>query len=393
MRHSVENTNDYWFIVEPYVHIKLASKKALLYNTLDNSSIEVDDYEIIQLLEELLQEENFGVILLESKKIQNKNIKDFIEKLRKYYMGDIIDICLSKKKPIQISPFFNLRAMGKSAIYKEQNFPINIDGLKYLHEINIHIENYDMDIFNLINFLLPIPQNVIYNIIVNKKNSILNSELLSFLIQRNSLIKIKISDLSAHIPILQSEYENISYFITIKSPINIQELATFQSLLSKQKRSIEYIFEVTSDEDCFQIEELVKQFEIKEYSLKPIYTGVNLQFFEQNVFLTKEDILNSSNSIKDIFAHQMMNTNDFGKINIMPNGDIFANLNYSKLGNINNCDIATIIYKEIHEGQSWLRIREQAPCCNCLYQWLCPSPSDYEIEIGRYNLCHVQKGK
>lgn len=68
MKHSVENTNDYWFIVEPYVHIKLASKKALLYNTLDNSFIEVNDYEIIKLLEELLQEENFGVILLENKK-------------------------------------------------------------------------------------------------------------------------------------------------------------------------------------------------------------------------------------------------------------------------------------------------------------------------------------
>ena len=252
---------------------------------------------------------------------------------------------------------------------------------------------HDIDISNLTRFLSPVPQNVIYNIIVNKKNSILNSVLLSFLIQRNSLIKIKLSDLSAHIPTLQSEYENISYFIMIKSPINIQELATFQSLLSKQKRSIEYVFEVTSDEDCLQIEELAKQFKIKEYSLKPIYTGANLQFFEHNVFLTKEDILNSSNSIKDIFAHQMMNTNDFGKINIMPNGDIFANLNYPKLGNIDNCDITTIVYKEIHEGQSWLRIREQAPCCNCLYQWLCPSPSDYEIEIGRYNLCHVQKGK
>ena len=49
-----------------------------------------------------------------------------------------------------------------------------------------------------------------------------------------------------------------------------------------------------------------------------------------------------------------------------------------------------IISKEIAEGQSWLRIRNQFPCNACNYQWLCPSPSDYETAIGRPNLCHVK---
>jgi len=35
--------------------------------------------------------------------------------------------------------------------------------------------------------------------------------------------------------------------------------------------------------------------------------------------------------------------------------------------------------KEISEGKSWLWIRNQAPCSKCADQWLCPSPSDYEI--------------
>jgi pseudo-rSAM protein len=48
-----------------------------------------------------------------------------------------------------------------------------------------------------------------------------------------------------------------------------------------------------------------------------------------------------------------------------------------------------IVHKEIDNGKSWFRIRNQAPCNDCVYQWLCPSPSDYEIAIGRQNLCHI----
>jgi pseudo-rSAM protein len=123
--------------------------------------------------------------------------------------------------------------------------------------------------------------------------------------------------------------------------------------------------------------------------LKPIYTGDNIDFFEENVFLSKEDILSGSNSIKDFFAHQAINIYDFGKINIMSNGDVYANLNHPPLGNIYTNSIYEIIQKEIDEGKSWLRIRNQTPCNNCVYQWLCPSPSDYEIAIGRQNLCHI----
>lgn len=39
---------------------------------------------------------------------------------------------------------------------------------------------------------------------------------------------------------------------------------------------------------------------------------------------------------------------------------------------------------------AWRRIREEEPCNLCLYQYLCPSPSNYEAVIGKTNLCHVK---
>ena len=96
-------------------------------------------------------------------------------------------------------------------------------------------------------------------------------------------------------------------------------------------------------------------------------------------------------SIKDLFAKQALNTSDFGKINVMSNGEVYANVKHPALGNIHSHSVYEIINKEIEEGRSWLRIRNQAPCNQCIYQWLCPAPSDYEIEIGRPNLCHIKQ--
>jgi pseudo-rSAM protein len=96
-------------------------------------------------------------------------------------------------------------------------------------------------------------------------------------------------------------------------------------------------------------------------------------------------------TIKDVFSRQAMNIYDFGKLNIMPNGDIYANLNRPALGNIYTDNIYEIVQKEVEAGESWLRTRSQAPCADCVYQWLCPPPSDYEIAVGCPNLCLVKQ--
>ena len=96
-------------------------------------------------------------------------------------------------------------------------------------------------------------------------------------------------------------------------------------------------------------------------------------------------------TIKDFFTRQAMNIYDVGKINIMPNGDVYANVNHPVLGNIYTDSIYDIVHKEVEEGLSWFRIRNHAPCNDCVYQWLCPPPSNHEIAIGRPNLCHVKQ--
>ena len=121
----------------------------------------------------------------------------------------------------------------------------------------------------------------------------------------------------------------------------------------------------------------------------PLYNKENLSFFESNIFMEKDDMDKTDLSKNEIFIRQAINTEDFGKLTIMPDGKVYANINAPSLGTIDDSTYS-IVYKEFTDGQSWFRLRTQIPCNNCIYQWLCPSPSNYEIVLDRPNLCHVR---
>jgi len=384
---SMQTSIEYWFAIEPYVFVGIANQCVLLYNTLDGATIESDKIEVIELLQETLKEENCGVVLLTNERYKQKNINGFIRELRYNYMGDVIDVTLSKGKPVQLLPYFNFP--DKHEIYKKHNFSSLKNVLEKLSEINIYIDT-TTNLTKLIPFLLSIPGSPTFNIIGNIESVENYLELLSFFDRHPSPKNIVCSykDLIA----LQPDFENnFSYRVSINFPIDEQSWNRSREILLNQTLPIETIFDVSSNEDCQQVERFVKQFKIEKYRINPVYTGDNIRFFEENVFLTKEDILSTPMTIKDFFSRQAMNIYDFGKINILPNGDAYANVNHPALGNIYTDNIYEIVHKEIDEGISWFRIRNEAPCNDCVYQWLCPPPSNYEIQIGRPNLCHVKK--
>lgn len=381
-----KETTNYWFKIEPYVHISIVNSNVLLYNTFDGSFIESKDIEIVKLLKETLLKENCGVVLLTAERYNLDNIRKFIMELRAKYMGDIIDIELSKSKPVQIMPFTSL--VNTQELFKKQNFPTGKKILEYLSEISIYVD-YNTNIMDLNSFLKSLPNISTVNIIGNLKDVANYKELLLVLDQFPSLKKITCN--YSNVISLQPEFvNNFSYSILINYPIDISKWNYSRRLLLNKSIPFECIFEVTSMDNYSQINKFIEEFGIEKHQLKPVYTGDNIDFFKENVFLTKDDILSTPLSISDFFINQSMNIFDFGKIAIMSNGDIYANVNYPILGNIHTHSIYEIISKELEEGRSWLRIRNQAPCNTCLYQWFCPSPSNYEIAIGPPNLCHVK---
>jgi pseudo-rSAM protein len=86
------------------------------------------------------------------------------------------------------------------------------------------------------------------------------------------------------------------------------------------------------------------------YNVIPIYSGSNKLFFENNVYLTEEDILELKPELKTIHTNQILNSNFFGKLFITPDGKIYENINGNCIGQINNSNLAEIVYNNILNG-------------------------------------------
>ncbi len=104
----------------------------------------------------------------------------------------------------------------------------------------------------------------------------------------------------------------------------------------------------------------------------------------------EEDLFDDVHEQNDIFAKSKINLNNFGKLIILTNGDILSNINGKPLGNFHESSIKDAIYNELQTEESWRLTKNKVKVCkDCIYNQLCPPISNYELAIGKYNLCHV----
>ena len=372
----------YWLMIEPYVYINIAEEGLLLYNTLDGVTIESKESEIMALVHELLCEENVGVVELDASSLDRMAIQSFVQELREKYMGDVIDQSLLKVKPVQVLPVINYPQWRGNGC----DFDFLEDWSTMLLEVTAHLDR-STDLVRLATYLQVLPENTA--IVLEGDPSIFSDAFLWERIVCRSAPKTIACSYDHCSSLMKNSFNGFGYQITVHFPVNLGCWEAAVQWGRSLGDLVSYRFEVASEVDCQAAVGLAEDAAIEKYQLFPVYTGNNLDFFRKNVFLTHEDILATRLTMRDFFRRRAINENDFGKLHILPNGDIYANRHYPALGNVANHDFLTIIQKEIKEGCSWLRIRNQEPCANCLYRDLCPSPSDYELEIGCPNLCCI----
>jgi pseudo-rSAM protein len=385
----------YWFTIEPYVYAIFTDSSVLLYNTLDGNTIKTNKKAILKLLSEIYLDNNCGVVMVNQEQVDQSEINAFIQELRKKYMGDIIDVSLSSQKPVQMLPKLSLYESHKNMDEEATYYGIKPS---YLMDVNICIidnnEEIKLPVFERI---LEQTSDYILSILQLSGANLWNHSSFKDIVKLIEKSSKKVVFCSNYKEIKDEKYllflfnsKKLNLKIVVDFPFDICKFNLLIDFFKDKIDTFEFIFQIKSIEDYQQTEEIVMNKQIKNYTFAPLYTQDNLNFFQQSVYLDEESILSTVVPMREIFMHQTLNTNDFGKINIMPNGDVYANTHFSKLGNIKDDYLYDIIGKEMNEGQSWLRIRNQSPCNNCIYQWLCPSPSDYELDIGKTNLCHVK---
>lgn len=407
----------FWFYLEPYTFVFEGKQGTVVYNTLNGKVVRCENDIVVNDILCQLKERNSGYCtLLTQEQISSKEIKDFVDNIRSTFSGDIIDCDLSDGKPFIIKPILNLLNDPKKT-QQEKGYTLRENVLDYVHEINIYlktdcaqgcsfcneyykqflcctesstsypllnIEEYKM----LFDHLSVIGVQKINILGGNLSQNLLFKELLKLIENYHfkTYLYISYSNIDLHFVSLMRNIDNVNVCILVQETNKMNII--FSLIKNIDLRSVKWLFIVSSEKEYSNVSQLIEESEIVGEVI-PFFNNENIDFFEKYVYIELEDILSEPISRQKIYSRQVLNESLFGKLTIMPNGDVHANVNNPILGNIKLQKLNELIYKEIATSDSWLKKREEMPCSSCTYRLLCPSPGNYELVMNRLNLCNV----
>lgn len=361
---------------------------------------------LLKICNDLLEIDNLYTVELTEKELTDNHIRHFVSQLVDIDAGDLLPNTETIVGAVSIIPI--LRVQKNINYYISLN-ELGVGGsiIQHIHELTFYINGsefgndmyYKQTLFPRKDELILKKEKIIH-FISNSRNYFLScinivgniftypeyNELLSCIIAFGVSVTIytTVSDFLINEKLLKDlgYYKKIQFNILIDREVDINQL-----IIILDKINIPYLttFLVFSEQNYFDFE---KEATLMNGNIIPVFNNNNIGFFKSHVFFDQEDIILTALTKREVFMRQVVNTHSFGKLTILPNSTVYADVNQAPLGTLDDT-VYSIVYKEFTEGNSWFRIRNQTPCNSCVYQWLCPSPSDYEIAIGRPNLCHV----
>ena len=406
---------NFWFYLESHVYVSFTPFKILLYDTHTGQRLVTGVPEVIKIVRDIYADESLGSVELDQEEIDVPAVRDFIEQVLSVGMGKLYDKEQNSIKPVILLPILSLN-LDVEKLKNHENVDLFLarDISKYLLDVNIILNNvcsqrclycqsYDKQFFccskdslyghlsqnSLLNLLRQISYYPVRTINITGGD----------IYQYHNLEVFDILDCSTkkifNFYIHYLNYQINKYVdkqclhILVNTPVCYDKFKRTFELL--QGKGAKFHLIVENEEQYQELETLMGHWGIEDFEVHPFYNGQNIQFFENNVYLSEEDITTNIISMREIFRNQKLNANSFGSLYILPNGDIKANLNEKTIGHIDKDRIIDVINSEMIQNTAWRNVRSSEPCNNCIYQYLCPPLSNYERVLNRPNLCHVLK--
>ena len=382
-----------WIYLEPYTFIWNKSASAYIYNSLSGVGRRFKHTEETKIILKALEiPENLYSTEIDAKLLNNNSVQNFLTVLKSLIAGNILPY-----KPVILPPILNLQ-FDVNRIKDDDSRTVGENILSYLYQIDLYIDsnNKDTDYWMRIkNFFTRLKKHSCNKINIHIQHIQSVDELRRFVNEIEGVsdfitICVPVNHFSGKIIELIKKIEtNLQIRLIISEIPIVSRISNINNTFKDHEIEVQWEFHVNS-EDCYEITtSIINDLNLNNFEIIPLYTGSNIEFLKNNLYLDEEDLQYPKLCKREVFAHQVINNNYFGKLTILPDCKVYAHPYFPELGVVED-DIRDLIFKEFTNGKSWLRIRDMEPCCDCVYQWLCPSPSNYELTIGKPNLCHVQ---
>lgn len=407
--------NNYWFFLESHIYVSIKSNAMLLYDTHTGKDIYVESDAAIRLVNRIYEDESLGCIELNRLDLARPEIHGFVDMVVMNGMGELLEQQEHLSKPVILLPILSLN-LDVEKLKDKDNADLFLarDISKYLLDVNIILNNscqqhcpqcrnYCKQFYCCSKGDSPesLPQDSLTNLLrqvsyfpVRTINitggDIYRYQNLDVFDTSNDDGKKVFNFYIHYLNYQENPYvDRQNVHLIINTPVYVERLNEVHSLTAG--KDVTYHLIVEDEEQYEELESAMTRLGIEEFEVHPYYNGHNLGFFEKNVYLSKEDIVATTVSMREIFRNQKLNANSFGSLYILPDGEIKANPNKKSIGHLGKDRIIDVINNEMMQNTAWRQVRSSEPCRNCVYQYLCPPPSNYERAINRHNLCHVQK--
>lgn len=397
-----------------YVFINRVDDGILIFNTINKSILVVDSKRIYNLFANIeLNDTSKYYIEFSDELFEDDIFNSFLNELEEKNMGELLSVNINYI-PISFSPLISVGKHGYKVVYELLNSGVNdknyrkeksnVLGRKMLNnlkEISVYTNSTSSQYIRYANC-----HKFYYFPIIGKNECVNLSSLLNF-IDYNYQYKIRINfiigDFSDDI------IKNINTFISYSNTrfdIFIYTLYSNIDSVTRINISSEKILlwvlpfsdlEITSSYKfigIFSNDSELDYYEKNDHYFLyyyPCFTGNNEEYCFDKLKFNLEDILEQDLGETDIFSRKLINSNFYGKIFILPNGEIHTNLNNNSLGNINFDNLKELILKEMTDAKNWFLTRNNvSPCSNCKFNILCPPIGYIELHMGRFNFCDFE---
>lgn len=408
----------HWFYFESYTFLFYSKNQYVIYNTLNSTYIDCSLYgKTINTVLSILHNTNktYCVGIYEYQ-LRDSQFTEFIKKIRNTFSGDIIKN-IRGIPPFISKPILRILHHPNNPKTKEYNL-LGENALFHLHEVTFYLENQGFDLNPMYKdcykqFLYPtytekqklshakyleiIEQLSICQI--DKINiipaTIEKKELFSYLLSLSRQYSIKTQIILPYKKYNKEDLKQLltnpqfSIMIMVHLPVDYEELNSYINLFNEYNITWSLIASNKNDV-IFLSKNNLGKFTNVDYI--PWYTGDNMDFFKEYIYNDFKDIIEQKNTKQHIFRKQILNDNLFGKLTIFPTGEVYSNVNFPTIGNIQDQKLSEIVYSEIENYfKPWFFTRDYVSCKNCVNKYLCPSISNYEIVANEYNMCYLNQ--
>ena len=400
----------HWFYLESYTFLFYSKNQYVIYNTLNSTYIDCSLYgKTINTVLSILHNTNktYCVGIYEYQ-LRDSQFTEFIKKIRNTFSGDIIKN-IRGIPPFISKPILRILHHPNNPKTKEYNL-LGENALFHLHEVTFYLENQGFDLNPMYKdcykqFLYPTYtekqklSHAKYLEIIDKINiipaTIEKKELFSYLLSLSRQYSIKTQIILPYKKYNKEDLKQLlinpqfSIMIMVHLPVDYEELNSYINLFNEYNITWSLIASNKNDV-IFLSKNNLGKFTNVDYI--PWYTGDNMDFFKEYIYNDFKDIIEQKNTKQHIFRKQILNDNLFGKLTIFPTGEVYSNVNFPTIGNIQDQKLSEIVYSEIENYfKPWFFTRDYVSCKNCVNKYLCPSISNYEIVANEYNMCYLNQ--